>query len=497
MTLTKATYSLINGAPVNVLDFGAVGDGIANDTAAIQAAIASASAETIIFFPKGTYKVTGTLEMPLKVSGNFTIDGNIKWSFKKEILQEGQITVTGAIDIDSVWFSKFNHLECLGNVTIYSSDVTWGVFWNDFGTIRCAKIVIDVDQGQSVNQNNFASCYCNGGVHIKGTAVSGVREAHNNIWVSVDTTGANLTATDGTTGCHLLNDSDLDQTNIVLNWYAEISGARLAYGNWNILGDNVDADAPVFKGKRENFRLGARQQGRQVSYLPLVTKNSSIGGDWGELDGDGKPVQLIGAGTFDLVSLASVSANAANSPDQSTQGFRSIGSTTFSNFQIKYQLTTSSRVSGTAYVYQEGSPDFFVEVVDGAGNVVSSGGGNLTPLGNNWYLLRIGSQGGTIDVAAGETIGTVRVYSSRGTALTSADFRIVTSFFVSTDAIAPLPTIKYGQTVGFSTAIPTGGTWKRGDLCWNTTPSAGGTPGWVCVTAGTPGTWKAMANVAA
>jgi len=40
------------------------------------------------------------------------------------------------------------------------------------------------------------------------------------------------------------------------------------------------------------------------------------------------------------------------------------------------------------------------------------------------------------------------------------------------------------------------GTWARGDICWNTAPSAGGTPGWVCVTAGTSGTWKAMANLA-
>ena len=39
MSLTKATYSMIEGAPVNVLDYGAVGNGVADDTAAIQAAI--------------------------------------------------------------------------------------------------------------------------------------------------------------------------------------------------------------------------------------------------------------------------------------------------------------------------------------------------------------------------------------------------------------------------------------------------------------------------
>ncbi len=48
----------------------------------------------------------------------------------------------------------------------------------------------------------------------------------------------------------------------------------------------------------------------------------------------------------------------------------------------------------------------------------------------------------------------------------------------------------------FSAASPSTGTWRSGDVAWNTSPAAGGTPGWVCTTAGTPGTWKAMANVA-
>jgi hypothetical protein len=44
-------------------------------------------------------------------------------------------------------------------------------------------------------------------------------------------------------------------------------------------------------------------------------------------------------------------------------------------------------------------------------------------------------------------------------------------------------------------AFPTTGTWKLGDVCFNSVPTSGGTPGWVCVTAGSPGAWMAMANL--
>ena len=62
MPLTKVTYSMIDGTPVNVLDFGAVGDGVADDTVAIQAAIDSIT-KGEVYFPAGTYKVTATIDI--------------------------------------------------------------------------------------------------------------------------------------------------------------------------------------------------------------------------------------------------------------------------------------------------------------------------------------------------------------------------------------------------------------------------------------------------
>lgn len=49
----------------------------------------------------------------------------------------------------------------------------------------------------------------------------------------------------------------------------------------------------------------------------------------------------------------------------------------------------------------------------------------------------------------------------------------------------------------YAVGAPVAGTYVQGDRIWNTSVAAGGTPGWICTTAGTPGTWKAMASVAA
>ena len=72
MSLTKASYSMISGAPLNVLDFGADPTGNTDSTNAIKAAIdqvysfanaISTGTPPALYFPSGTYLMSSTITM--------------------------------------------------------------------------------------------------------------------------------------------------------------------------------------------------------------------------------------------------------------------------------------------------------------------------------------------------------------------------------------------------------------------------------------------------
>lgn len=78
MALTKATYSMVQGAPVNVVDYGAsTSETAANNTAAFNAAKTASGSYTVagqtvfkpVYVPPGTYAISGT------VVGNFFTEG--------------------------------------------------------------------------------------------------------------------------------------------------------------------------------------------------------------------------------------------------------------------------------------------------------------------------------------------------------------------------------------------------------------------------------------
>jgi hypothetical protein len=89
MALTKVTYSMIDGAYTNVKDFGATGDGVTNDTVAIQTALDSLTGGGVLYFPPGQYRIARN------------IGTNDRWGIK---VTNSNITIKG----DQAYFRRFN-----------------------------------------------------------------------------------------------------------------------------------------------------------------------------------------------------------------------------------------------------------------------------------------------------------------------------------------------------------------------------------------------------
>lgn len=74
MALTKAHNRMISDALVNVKDYGAAGDGVTDDTAAIQAAVDTGKE---VLIPSGTFRITDTITFPGDMRMTFEDGGKI------------------------------------------------------------------------------------------------------------------------------------------------------------------------------------------------------------------------------------------------------------------------------------------------------------------------------------------------------------------------------------------------------------------------------------
>ena len=111
MSLTKVTYSMIQGAAFNVLDYGIKGDGVTDDTNAIQTLLRDASGKGPVYFPAGTYMVR-TNEI---LSGNVNKRG-IHIPSDSELILDQNATIQAITNADDVY-----NIMCVyrtSNVTI-------------------------------------------------------------------------------------------------------------------------------------------------------------------------------------------------------------------------------------------------------------------------------------------------------------------------------------------------------------------------------------------
>lgn len=473
---------------VNVKWFGAKGDGITDDTVALNNAKILGNIDLL----DGNYLISSLLTLPLTVISNGAVitGADCQWQEIKKASLQGKITFDNLI-IDSVWESNFDGQIFANTVTIKSTNPIWGTFWNKFDFIQTTGLFeINVDGSQSVNQNTFQNIKCGGGLKITGTNTTGIREAHNNIFVNVDTTGANITSIDGTAGCHIVNDSNLNQCNQIQNWYAEKSGSRLVVGNWNILGSNIDSNGTPIQIGRNNHALFSGGTGRNGDFFAGTPINCARGGSWDILSNNGRPIDVSYTGGMSVATVAQTT-----SPDGNPMALVCTATGTYQAITIPYVLSSNGSVSFTAYVKIENLVSGTVELYRGGSNV--SIGRTLTPLNDNWYLLRASGSGGYIGDGVSSGNGYIRIYLTTSSLPSPAPILTLGSFFLSNEQTGFLPRYIPGRKTAYGTSAPTVGTWSAGDTVYHTSPIAGGFMGWICTVAGTPGTWKTFGAIGA
>lgn len=113
MSLTKVTYSMIQGAPINVLDYGVVGGGTVDDAPALQAAFNAAVGKTTIV-PAGTYRCNSGLHIKGTLQAHgviFMFYGSV---FPYLMYQDSEGDLTGFI-LDGT-----NVTSCVRGLAVYT-----------------------------------------------------------------------------------------------------------------------------------------------------------------------------------------------------------------------------------------------------------------------------------------------------------------------------------------------------------------------------------------
>jgi hypothetical protein len=148
MSLTKVSYSMIEGAPINVLDYGADPSGVADSTTAIQAAATALPSGGTLEFPDGgTYVITAPITFAGKT--NVTLVGYGATIQCGATRIESYFNIDGANGIDILGFTFNAKMQLM---PVYTSA--------DFGDIyNCGVYTHSGAQNITVRNCSFVNLY--------------------------------------------------------------------------------------------------------------------------------------------------------------------------------------------------------------------------------------------------------------------------------------------------------------------------------------------------
>ena len=180
---------------VSVKDFGAVGDGVADDTAAINAALASVNLGGAVYFPAGVYRVTALLAIPggVIVYGDGMTATRVRQegaaycfalgngAVMRDMRLDGSASATGGININNCGLGQVENVRIEG----FNAASAIGIRLNESYRVKLSYLYIyDCYNGLSFTGNVTAFEFDKGNVatsNAAGKAINAPAGAGNNI----------------------------------------------------------------------------------------------------------------------------------------------------------------------------------------------------------------------------------------------------------------------------------------------------------------------------
>lgn len=495
MSLTKATYSMISGAVGNVLDYGADPTGVANSTAAFNAALA---ANNSVFVPAGTYAVkniTGIrsgselfgvgdasiLKLTDRTADSHVLDINhntFNTVYTGVYVHDLQLQGSAATPV----FEEQCHL-------IAMTGVTNGIF-------ERIKFFAFCGDGFYIGSGDGAVEHHNNSITVRDCVFDGVNKENRN---GISVIDCNDLLVDN---CYFVNTTKSTMPGAIDiepdgNLYHVVKNITVSNSRFFNIGGNfatigvllaIDFDtAPTgfyfINNYMEQCNTGFSFRYDKVGGVTESTNSFGFNVVSNTVKNCNSPFRVFNVkdcsiinNQFNVVSDAAlVSYNTANDNAIdvviSNNLFYKVGSVEGSGL-IVY---TATRVTITGNEFN----DCGVGTV-GLSNAINfnTGTSSSVTISNNNFVTPNGTTLVAIQKEAGHTftpVNNIRSQNRFSGLTTNFDWRI-------------------GDPI-YGSAVPTTGAWIVNDRVFNSAPAAGQPEGWVCTVAGTPGTWKAMANL--